>query len=211
PLFAAADAAQHGAEPEVRLRPLKAGVEVVEDYRAVSLTLRRHPLSFLREELGRQRFRPLLDIGGMRDGRALSAAGIILVRQKPGSAKGVMFVTLEDETGTGNIIIWPRLFEEQRRLILAASMLGVHGIVQREGDVIHLVARRLVDLSPLLATVGGRELRLQPSRGDEARGGGGPDARDRREPKPAEAAPVLAFRASGIGHPRAIRVIPRDG
>ncbi len=211
PLFAAADAAQHGAEPDVRLRPMAEGAEVVEDYRAVSLTLRAHPLAFLRRELGRQRFRPLAEIATAPDGRALATAGIVLVRQKPGSARGVMFVTLEDETATGNLIIWPRLFEEQRRLILSASMLGVEGIVQREGEVIHLVARWLFDLSGLLASVGGRALRIHPSRGDEARTGGGPDQRDRPGPAHAGPAPVLAFRSSGIGHPRAIRVVPRDG
>ena len=212
PLFAAAGIAPHGPEPRVRLAPMKAGAEVVEDYRAVSLTLRDHPLAFLRAELARRGFRPLSALGETPDGRWLKTAGIVLVRQKPGSAKGVMFATLEDETGIGNIIIWPRLFEAERRLILAASMLGVSGVVQRQGAVIHLVARRLADLSGLLGSVGGRDLRLVPARGDEARSGGGPDARDAPAPRRADAAaPRLAFRSSGIGHPRAIRVVPRDG
>ncbi|MFQ3667098.1 MAG: error-prone DNA polymerase, partial [Sphingomonadaceae bacterium] len=154
PLFAAADAAQQGTEPEVVLRPMREGAEVVEDYRATSLTLRAHPLHFLRATLAAQRFEPLAALHATRDGKALRAAGIILVRQKPGSAKGVMFITLEDETGHANLVIWPQLFEAERRLILSASMLGVAGVVQREGEVLHLVARRLFDLSPLLATVG---------------------------------------------------------
>ena len=200
PLFAAADVPQHGAEPAVALRPMREGAEVVEDYRATALTLRAHPLAFLRAELRRTGHRPLAELARARDGRPFRGAGIILVRQKPGSAKGVMFVTLEDETGQANLVIWPQLFEAERRLILSASMLGVEGVVQREEEVIHLVARRLADLSPLLATVGERDWRLPAGRGDEARSGGGPDARA------GEPAPALAFRSSGIGHPRAIRV-----
>jgi error-prone DNA polymerase len=196
PLFAAADVAQQGTEPPVALRPMRDGAEVVEDYRAVALTLRAHPLAFLRAELGQAGYRPLAEIAATKDGRPFRGAGIILVRQKPGSAKGVMFITLEDEGGTANLVIWPQLFEAERRLILSSSMLGVSGVVQREGEVIHLVARRLVDLSPLLASIGGRDFRLPAGRGDEARGGG-PDART---------APGLAFRSSGVGHPRAIRV-----
>ncbi len=198
PLFAAADAAQQGPEPQVALKPMPEGAEVVEDYRATALTLRAHPLAFLRAELARTGHRPLAELARTPDGRPFRGAGIILVRQKPGSAKGVMFITLEDETGQANLVIWPQLFEAERRLILAASMLGVRGVVQREGEVIHLVARRLADLSPLLATVGARDWRVPHGRGDEARSGGGPDARDD--------APRLAFRSSGIGHPRAIRV-----
>ncbi|MDW8414580.1 MAG: error-prone DNA polymerase [Thermaurantiacus sp.] len=199
PLFAAVPA--EGPEPAVALRPMTQGAEVVEDYRAVSLTLREHPVAFLRAELDRRGFQPLARLAQARDGQRFRAAGIVLVRQKPGSAKGVMFITLEDEGGIGNLVVWPRLLEANRRLILSASMLGVEGTVQRQGEVVHLVARRLHDLSALLASVGGRDLRLVAARGDEARGGGGPDARD---------APRLAFRSQGIGHPRAIRVERTD-
>jgi error-prone DNA polymerase len=104
-----------------------------------------------------------------RDGRRVRAAGLVLVRQMPGSAKGVMFMTIEDETGIANLVIWPKLFEKQRRVILSAGMLAVDGRIQREGDVVHLVARRLADLSPVLASVGDRDLAFQPphGRGDE--------------------------------------------
>ncbi len=202
PLFAAAGTAQHGAEPLPRLRPMRAGAEVVEDYRATALTLRQHPVRFLRPALDHDRYRPLADLERLADRKPFRGAGIILVRQRPGSAKGVMFITLEDETGHANLVIWPQLFEAERRLILSASMLGVSGVVQREGEVVHLVARRLVDLSPLLATVGERDWQVPAGRGDEARHGGSADARDH--------APRLAFTSQGIGHPRAIRVARTD-
>jgi error-prone DNA polymerase len=95
----------------------------------------------------------------------------VLVRQKPGSANGVLFVTLEDETGIANLVIWSTLFEKQRRVVLGARMLGVDGRIQREGEVVHIVASRLHDLSEALASVGARDaaLPLPSGRGDDAR------------------------------------------
>jgi error-prone DNA polymerase len=87
----------------------------------------------------------------------VSVAGLVLVRQRPGSANGVLFITLEDETEIANLIIWPSLFERQRRLILSASMIGCRGKVQREGEVIHVIAEHLTDLSALLRRVGERD------------------------------------------------------
>jgi error-prone DNA polymerase len=92
-----------------------------------------------------------------RDGKWLTTAGLILVRQMPGSAKGVMFVTIEDETGVANLVIWPSLYERQRRIILAAGMIAVQGRIQHEGEVVHLVANHLTDLSANLAGVGDRD------------------------------------------------------
>jgi error-prone DNA polymerase len=182
PLFAAADR-DHAPEPEVseppvELAPMTEGREVVEDYHSVGLSLRRHPVAFLRDELRRQGMMPCADLASVRDGRRLSVAGIVLVRQKPGSAKGVMFVTVEDETGIGNLVIWPSLFERQRRLVLSAGMIACHGKVQREGEVIHVVADRLTDLSHLLRSVGQRGFTLRTGRGDEAKHGGAPDPRE---------------------------------
>jgi error-prone DNA polymerase len=98
----------------------------------------------------------------------------VLVRQMPGSAKGVMFITIEDETGIANLVIWPKVFEKQRRVILAARMMAVHGRIQREGEVVHLVAHRVTDLSSALASVGGRDTAfpLPHGRGDEFHHGG---------------------------------------
>ncbi len=114
----------------------------------------------------------------MRDRRLTRVAGLVLVRQKPGSAKGVMFITIEDETGVANLVIWPSLYEQQRQIVLSASLLIVDGKVQREGEVVHVVATRLHDGSDLLASVGDREaFPLPHGRGDEVYHGSLPDPR----------------------------------
>ena len=119
----------------------------------------------------------------MGDGRSVDLAGITLVRQKPGSAKGVMFITLEDETDVAKLVIWTQIFEADRRTVLGASMVGVRGQAQRkgEGEVIHVIARRLDDLSPMLAGLGGRfnvADVYRVSRAHVLRHGMGPDPRD---------------------------------
>ena len=174
PLFTAASDRENAVvqelnEPDATLRPMTAGSEVVEDYTHVGLTLRDHPVSFLRADLSRRRIVTCRDAMQTRDGRWLEAAGLVLVRQRPGSAKGVMFITLEDETGIANLVIWPKVFELNRRIILTAGMIGVRGRIQREGEVVHLVAQRLTDLSVELASVGEREVAfpLPHGRGDE--------------------------------------------
>lgn len=174
PLFAAATAREQEFVPEVNepavsLRPMTAGAEVVEDYGHVGLSLRSHPVAFLRDDLRRRRIVTCQEAMDARDGRWLEAAGIVLVRQRPGSAKGVMFITLEDESGIANLVVWPQVFEKNRRIILSAGMFAVRGRVQREGEVVHLVAQRLTDLSSDLASVGDRDAAfpLPHGRGDE--------------------------------------------
>jgi error-prone DNA polymerase len=185
PLFDAIDDTP-AVEPAVTLTPMTGGREVVEDYRSVGLSLRRHPVSFLRTELDRQRIVRCDALGRVRDGRRLTVAGIVLVRQRPGSARGVLFVTIEDETGHANLILWPSVFERQRRLVLSASMIACHGKVQREGAVIHVIADRLTDLSALLRSVGDRgddAFPLRVGRGDEARHPVTPDPREGKGPR----------------------------
>jgi error-prone DNA polymerase len=167
-------------EPEVALQPMRAGGEVVEDYRHLGLTLRAHPLSFLREELCDQEIVTCTEAMRAPDGKWLEAAGIVLVRQRPGSAKGVIFITIEDETGVANLVVWPDRYGKQRRIILSASMMGVFGRVQREGEVVHLVVHRVADLSDQLATLGHRHAAFPSAggRGDQAKTGGGPDPRE---------------------------------
>src|SRR6202012_4101884 len=116
------------------------------------------------------------------DRRKMATAGLVLVRQKPGSAKGVMFITIEDETGIANLVIWPNLYEKQRQVILLANMLGVEGRVQREGQVVHIVADRLIDLSYRLVSISEQQepFKLPHGRGDEFHhSSGGVDYRDR--------------------------------
>ena len=161
PLFAAADERERTirpelVEPEVDLVPMTEGREVVEDYRSIGLTLRRHPLSFLRQELTERRIRSCADLHRARDGERVTVAGLVLVRQKPGSAKGVTFMTIEDETDVANLVIWAAVFEKHRRLILSSGMIGCRGRVQREGGVTHLIAEHFIDLSDLLRSVGNR-------------------------------------------------------
>jgi error-prone DNA polymerase len=100
------------AEPAVALRPMAAGREVVEDYVTTGLTLREHPVAFLRPDLAAKRIVTCAEAGRARDGRWLTTAGVVLVRLRPGSAKGVLFITIEDETGIANLVIWPKLFEK---------------------------------------------------------------------------------------------------
>jgi error-prone DNA polymerase len=186
PLFAAASEREvtpvpEFTEPAAYLRPMTAGSEVVEDYGHVGLSLRDHPVAFLREDLQKRRIVTCRQAMEARDRSWLEAAGLVLVRQRPGSAKGVMFITLEDETGIANLVIWPKVFDRFRRTILAAGMLSVHGRIQREGDVVHLVAHRLTDFSDALASVGDRDavFPLPHGRGDQVRhGGSGPDPRE---------------------------------
>jgi error-prone DNA polymerase len=185
PLFAAADARENGyvaeiVETPVLLKPMTEGREVVEDYGNVGLTLRRHPVAFLRDDLAARKMVPCEALQGTRDGRYIWLAGIVLVRQRPGSAKGVMFITIEDESGIANLIVWPRMFEENRRIVMGARMLGIYGQVQREGDVIHVIVKKLIDLSSMLSSLGerGGKFPMKLARADGASSGGGPDPRD---------------------------------
>jgi len=156
PLFAAMNEEEQGAEPAVTLPQLGESQQVVEDYRHLALTLRAHPVSFLRAGLAADRYRPAAALAEAANGRRIAVAGLVLVRQRPGSAKGVIFATLEDESGIANAVIWPQVFERFRRVVLGASLLGVAGRVQKEGLVIHLVAERLVDLSDRLHDLAAR-------------------------------------------------------
>ncbi|HEY0314333.1 MAG TPA: error-prone DNA polymerase [Allosphingosinicella sp.] len=175
PLFAAADARER--EPEVVLRPMTEGREVVEDYRSVQLSLKAHPVAFLRPELDRRGVTRCGDLRHVKDGRNVEVAGVVLIRQRPGSAKGVLFLTIEDETGVANAILWPDRFEAQRRIVMSSAMIGIKGVVQKEGEVIHVVTARMEDMTPLLHSVGAMDFPHRTSAGDGAKNAG-PDPRD---------------------------------
>jgi error-prone DNA polymerase len=155
PLFGqgkTAAAAPLQTEEQVVLPTLLPGEHVVEDYGALSLSLKAHPLSFLRARLAERRILPTRALVDAPVGRFLCVAGLVLVRQRPGTASGVIFMTLEDETGVANAIVWPRVFEKFRRIVFGARAVAVEGVLQKEREVIHVIARRLVDLTPELMT-----------------------------------------------------------
>ncbi|AUW59003.1 error-prone DNA polymerase [Sphingobium sp. SCG-1] len=188
PLFAAADEREQGfspegLEPQVVLKPMTAGRDVVEDYRSLQLSLRGHPLQFLRRELDAMRIVRCADLAAIRDGRNVEVAGVILVRQRPGSAKGVLFVTIEDETGVAQGILWPDRFEIYRRQVMAASMIAMRGRLQKEGEVIHIICDRITDHDAMLRSIGRMDFSVAPGRGDGASHGGGPDPRDPSFPR----------------------------
>lgn len=196
-LFGAADVraratVPESVEPAVDLLPLTAGREVVEDYRATQLSLRAHPVAFLRERLAARRIARCADLIAMKDGARAEVAGLILVRQRPGSAAGVVFVTLEDETGIANAVLWADRFEAHRRIVMSATMLAIRGRVQKEGIVIHLVAETITDLTPWLREVGELELPRTTMPGDGATHGGTIDPRAPMQPprqRPADSWP----------------------
>jgi error-prone DNA polymerase len=126
------------------------GEEIVADYASLGLTLGRHPLALLRTRLQQLRFMDSRKLQLLPHGSTARVAGLVTCRQRPDTASGVVFVTLEDESGCMNVVVWHRLVESQRAELLGARLLGVHGVVERDGDVVHLVARRLVDHSALL-------------------------------------------------------------
>jgi len=126
------------------------GEEIVSDFRRLGLTLRRHPLALLRAQLGALRFASAEEVQAARHGQLIRAAGIVTGRQRPGTASGVTFVTLEDETGCINVVVWRDLAGRQRKELLGSRLLGVHGTIEKKGKVVHLIAGRLVDHSLLL-------------------------------------------------------------
>ena len=143
-------------EADPALPPPTEGQDIAADYRALALTLRRHPLALLRGKLQRRRLITAAEIAQAPQGRIVRTAGIVIGRQRPDTASGVIFVTLEDETGATNVIVWRDVGDRQRRELLGAKLLAVFGKIEREGRVVHVLAGRLADLSPLL---GGLETR----------------------------------------------------
>ncbi len=183
PLFEAAARSAGKAEPPAALPPMAPGEQVIEDYRTLRLSLRAHPLCFLRARLAARGMLAAEAVARARDGKRASVAGLVLVRQRPGSASGVIFMTLEDETGVVNVVIWPRVLETFRKEVFGARLAAVTGRVQRTADIVHLVADRLEDrtgwLDLLTPESGARQTPSNPA-------------------------------ASLARHPRNLRIIPRS-
>ncbi len=155
PLFAAAEArdgqtiAQREATVNLPATPL--GEDVVDDYAALRLSLKAHPMALLRTRLQAAGRLPTSVLTQSRDGKRVHLAGLVLVRQRPGTANGVIFITLEDESGTANLIVWPDVFEKYRPIVLSAKLLGVTGRIQKADQVTHVVVEKLENLTPDLA------------------------------------------------------------
>jgi error-prone DNA polymerase len=147
PLLPAATVAAEGI---ALLRAPREGQDIVADYGSTGLTLRRHPLALLRDKLAKRGALPTQQLWHQPNGRWVKTAGLVITRQRPGSAGGVIFVTLEDETGYVNLIVWDSVAVAQRAALLESRLLEVHGKLQREGDVQHVIARQLTNLSALL-------------------------------------------------------------
>jgi error-prone DNA polymerase len=181
-------------EPDFDLPSMHLGEHIVEDYRTMGLSLKAHPTALLRDELGSRRSIKAEELTTIRNGERVRVSGLVLVRQRPGTASGVIFMTLEDETGIANIVVWPKLFEQFRAEVLGGRLVAIDGPVQKEGDVIHVVAERVHDWTPLLANLSAAGRELDPTGPtDEPRRGGDGDAR--QKPKP-----------EGARHPRNVRI-----
>jgi error-prone DNA polymerase len=151
PLFQAADARDEGMEGEpAQLPAMPLSEHVVNDYQTIRLSLKAHPMRFLRDHYAGRGFVTAEQLKNMRNGQRVSIAGLVLLRQRPGSAKGVLFVTIEDETGIANLVVWSDVFEKQRKIVMGARLMAVRGIVQTDENVIHVVARHLSDDTPML-------------------------------------------------------------
>ena len=191
PIFAHAEAEPQGPDPETRLPAMARAEHVVADYQTLRLSLKAHPMRFFRRSLAAQGFVCTADLPRLGHGPAVSLAGLVLIRQKPGSAKGTCFITLEDEAGVANLVVWPKMFAAFRPVIMSARLMVVHGRVQSDGRVIHVVAERLEDRSDRLARLSGDAMPGITTRGDHP-------------------THPLPHQVAMHGHPRDARVIPKS-
>jgi DNA polymerase-3 subunit alpha/error-prone DNA polymerase len=196
PLFEIAGATDLRPEPALQLPLMLPGEEVIEDYRHLSLSLKAHPVSFLREEFRSMGITRSVDLLTIRNGQRVTIGGVVLVRQRPGSAKGVIFMTLEDETGVANAIVWPKMFEKYRPVVMGARLVKIRGRLQSQNGVIHTVVEHIEDMTPMLGLLQREARRFGSPRSDEAlKSGGGswrpkPHPRIQQQAAAEEAAPV---------------------
>ncbi len=160
PLFDRPDIRLRDHEPETRLPIMPLGEHIIHDYRSLGLSLKAHPVSLLRPRLDAERVLPCVRLAETPSGRTVCVAGLVLVRQRPGSAKGVIFMTIEDEDGVANIIVWPKLFERFRSIVLGARFVRIKGKLQSQSGVIHVVADHAEDLTPWLGDLSEQGARI---------------------------------------------------
>jgi error-prone DNA polymerase len=189
PLFAAADARELGEEADMALPDMALQEHVVADYQTLRLSLKAHPMALLRPVFQAEKTLSCANLATAPAGKRVSVAGLVLVRQRPGNGKAI-FITLEDETGVANIILWARTFEAQRRAVMSARLMQVQGEVQRSPEgIVHLLAHRIIERNDAIVRLSDqRSLSPQLGRGDEVV----------RPPYPR------------MGHPRQMRILPKS-
>ena len=194
PLFAFADEHDQGTDQSVTLPEMPLSEHVVNDYQTIKLSLKAHPMSFLRGLCAGEKVTDNGKLKSMKNGQPVAVAGVVLVRQRPGSAKGVVFLTLEDEFAVANAVVWPQVLEAHRATVMGARLMLIRGRVQRTGDIIHVVANKIEDRTAWLARLTeDRTLLKNPlARADEVAKPG----QDQRQPS--------------ARHPRQVRVIPKS-
>ena len=199
PLFTAADMADQGEDPDVRLPQVPPSEHVLQDYQTMRVSLKGHPMHFLRDAHRRRGILPTAEAVRLRNGARVETSGLVLVRQRPGSSSGVVFITLEDETGIANLVVWPRVLERFRPVVMRSRIIHVIGRVQTADNVTHIVAERLIDCTGDLSLLSEDVLRNSPNAVLCHPG-------DTTAPVAERKAPIGSH--TGGRHPRNVRVIP---
>ncbi|HVX37886.1 MAG TPA: error-prone DNA polymerase [Hyphomicrobium sp.] len=211
PLFAWSEARETGSETEVRLPEMRLSEHVVNDYQTLRLSLKAHPMSFLREDFRKARVLSCEDLGRLKDGARVRVAGVVLVRQRPGSGNAI-FMTIEDETGIANAVIWPRTFERYRKAVMTARLIEIDGRLQKQvgefADIIHIVSVRLTDRSDWLLQLSewAADMKAPLANANESLN---PDASS-AHPDGADKRIHPRFSRPKPHHPRNVRIIPKS-
>ena len=207
PLFRAAAVREEGAERARTLLPaMPLSEEVVADYQTTRLSLKAHPMAFLRADLAARGFVRASDLRERKFRSMVQVAGVVLIRQRPGSAKGVTFITLEDETGVINLVVWPDLKEKQRKVVMGARLMEVRGRVEYDDEVIHVIAAHMTDATQALHALSDDLLEAPLARADEVNR----PMPDRGPSLPRDFTAELAPQPNVTGHPRNHRILPKS-
>ncbi|GLK74331.1 error-prone DNA polymerase [Ancylobacter dichloromethanicus] len=215
PLFVAAQARELGADADAHLPLMPLPEQIAVDYQTTRLSLKGHPMGMLRALFAAEGVASSAEVARARDGARLRAAGIVLVRQRPGKGNAV-FMTLEDETGIVNVLLWTRQFERYRAQVMGARLIVIEGRVQKSKEgVVHLMGERVVDRTAELSRLFEDPRRmpppqLDPGQDERVRGGRVKEGRAKLEPAPASAGHPLAGRRTSHGHPRQVRILPKS-
>jgi len=206
PLFRAAGVREEGAERAgIALPAMPLSEEVVADYQTTRLSLKAHPMAFLRADLAARGFVRAADLRARKFRSMVQVAGVVLIRQRPGSAKGVTFITLEDETGVINLVVWPDLKEKQRKVVMGARLMEVRGRVEYDDEVIHVIAHHMTDATHRLHALSDDLLDAPLARADEV-----DKPMPERGPRPRDMIDELAPQPNVTGHPRDHRILPKS-